>query len=135
VCTTHFLEVFSTNLIKDGENGIKALNMAVHIPETTEEIAMPLFHLKEGVARSSAGLVCAKMAGVKREVIKRANEVIEAVKEHQQVKPLMEIYRSSLQLSTTERSLLTKAVKTDWSQAGDQEIEDFLVMVQQMYGS
>ena len=60
VCTTHFLEIFSRNLLVDGQNGIKTLRMAVHVPRDEKEIAEPLFRLEEGVADSSAGIICAK---------------------------------------------------------------------------
>ena len=73
--------------------------MAVQVPATTEEIAAPLFKLEEGVASSSAGLVCARMAGVKNAVIERATEIVQAVKDRHLVKPLPEILRSSLGLS------------------------------------
>ena len=63
------------NLLVDGEKGVKALQMAVHIPAHSEEDAVPLFVLEEGVASSSAGLVCAKIAGVKEAVTTRASEI------------------------------------------------------------
>mmetsp|Transcript_16892 Transcript_16892/g.36647 ORF Transcript_16892/g.36647 Transcript_16892/m.36647 type:complete len:148 (-) Transcript_16892:3599-4042(-) len=62
VCTTHFLEMFSLGLLKDGRGGIKAVQMSIHVPESDEDDAIPLFKLENGVASSSAGLICARMA-------------------------------------------------------------------------
>ncbi len=104
-------------LIVDGENGIKALQMAVHIPGHSEDDAVPLFVLEEGVASSSAGLVCAKIAGVKEAVITRANEIVQAVKERRKVQPLVEILRSHLDLSTVAKDVLNEFIRTNWQDA------------------
>jgi DNA mismatch repair protein MSH5 len=88
ICTTHFLEVFSLGLLVDGCDGVKALQMAVHIPDSKDDDAVPLFRLEEGVANSSAGLVCAKMAGVHLDVISRAQEIIAALNGRNPVKPI-----------------------------------------------
>jgi DNA mismatch repair protein MSH5 len=132
ICTTHFLEIFSMELLRDGENGIKALRMAVQVPKTTEEIPAPLFKLEEGVASSSAGLVCAKMAGVKNAVIERATEIVQAVKDRRQVKPLPEILRSTLGLSPLTKDALGQFISTDWTGASDDELNHFLSKVDQM---
>jgi DNA mismatch repair protein MSH5 len=132
ICTTHFLEIFSMGLLQDGENGIKALRMAVQVPKTTEEIAAPLFKLEEGVASSSAGLVCARMAGVKNAVIERATEIVQAVKDRRQVKPLPEILRSSLGLSPLAKDALGQFISTEWNNASDDDLNHFLSKVDQM---
>jgi len=132
LCTTHFLEIFSMGLVQDGVDGIKALRMAVQVPETSDEIAIPLFTLQEGVASSSAGLVCAKMAGVKEAVIERADEIIKAVKDRRKVQPLVEILRGNLDLSTLSKEILDQFMTTDWGQASDIEIDEFLSKVAAM---
>jgi DNA mismatch repair protein MSH5 len=119
-------------LLRDGESGIKALRMAVQVPGTYEEIAAPLFKLEEGVASSSAGLVCAKMAGVKDAVIERATVIVQAMKERRQVQPLPEILRSSVGLSSLAKEALGQFISTDWSGASDDELNDFLSKVDQM---
>lgn len=132
LCTTHFLEIFSMGLLRDGENGIKALRMAVQVPKTTEDIAAPLFKLEEGVASSSAGLVCAKMAGVKDAVIERATEVVHALRGRHQVQPLAEILRSNLHFTPLAKSTLGQFVSTNWEEADDEELNRFLAKVDQM---
>ena len=124
VCTTHFIEVFSMNLLKDGENGIKAYQMAVQFPETDDEEALPLFKLQDGVAASSAGLICAKVSGVKQAVIDRAGEIVSAMKEGEQVQPLPEVLYGELFESTF--SLLWALRETDWNQASEEYIHGFL---------
>jgi DNA mismatch repair protein MSH5 len=132
LCTTHFLEIFSMGLVKDGDNGIKALRMSVRIPKTSEESAMPLFTLEEGVSSSSAGLVCAKMAGVKEAVIARAREIVEAVKGRRKVKPLVEILRGQLDMSDIAKEALDEFIRSNWKDAGKEEINRFLSKVVMM---
>lgn len=116
-------------LVQDGVDGIKALRMAVHIPKSPDESANPLFLLQEGVASSSAGMVCAKMAGVKPAVIDRANEIVLAVKERRKVQPLVEILRGDLDLSTNAKQVLDAFIGTDWNAATDVGIDHFLSKV------
>ena len=129
ICTTHFLEIFSMRLIIDGEKGIKALRMAVHIPGHSGEDAVPLFALEEGVASSSAGLVCAKIAGVKEAVITRANEIVQAVKERRKVQPLVEILRGHLDLSSVTKEVLSEFIQTNWQEASKESINLFICKV------
>lgn len=85
------MEIFSLNLLKDGVDNLKVLHMAVFIPDTDgeeEEDAVPLFKLEEGIAKSSAGVICAKMAGVHEDVTLRAREILGALKNGNKVKPV-----------------------------------------------
>lgn len=132
LCTTHFLEIFSMGLIHDGVNGIKALRMAVQVPGTSDDIAVPLFTLQEGVASSSAGLVCAKMAGVKEAVIQRANEIVKAMRDRRKVQPLVEILRDNLDLSILAKEILEEFMTTDWRSATAKDIDEFLSKVASM---
>jgi hypothetical protein len=129
ICTSHFLELFSMGLILDGVDGIKALRMAVQIPETTEDSAHPLFTLQDGVASSSAGIACARMAGVKEAVIKRAHEVVEAVKKRGKVQPLMEILREELHLTSSAKEALVEFFETDWKTASVSDVDEFLAKI------
>lgn len=88
ICTTHFLEIFSLKLLSDGVDNVKVLHMAVHIPDSDDDDAVPLFKLEYGIARSSAGVVCAKMSGVHEDVTARAREILGALKHGNQVKPI-----------------------------------------------
>ena len=90
VCTTHFLEIFSLGLLNDNMDGVKFLRMTVHIPVSDDDNdeAIPLFKLENGIAESSAGLVCAKMAGVDGKIIRRAKEILTAVKTGCPVQPI-----------------------------------------------
>ena len=130
VCTTHFLEMFSMGLLRDGENGIRALRMAIRVPETTEEEAVPLFKLELGVANSSAGLICAKMAGVKQGVIDRAHEIVEATRTGVRVQPLIEIWRSHLSLSPAARKVCHQFLEADWNRPSDEDVNQLLSLVQ-----
>jgi MutS domain V len=129
ICTSHFLELFSMGLVVDGVDGIKALRMAVQIPETTEDSAQPLFTLQDGVASSSAGIVCARMAGVKDAVIERAHEVVDAIKKRSKVQPLMEILREELNLTSSAKAALVEFFETDWKTASDSDIDEFLAKI------
>jgi DNA mismatch repair ATPase MutS len=122
LCTTHFLEIFSMDLIRNGESGFSALQMKVHVPESTNGTATPLFQLEVGVATSSAGLVCAQMAGVKTAVIDRAREIVEAIKQGRKVDPLTEILRNELELSNVAKELVGQYVKGNWNEASDEEV-------------
>lgn len=119
-------------LVQDGLDGIKALQMKVKIPETSQDDAVPLFTLMEGIAESSAGLVCARMAGVKEAVIERATEIVQAVRERRKLQPMVEILRGELDLSDLEKEVLDWFLRTDWKSASDEEIEQFLMKVSVM---
>ena len=126
ICTTHFVETFSMGMLVDGETGVKALQMAVKIPERSTDIAEPLFKLEHGVADSSAGLVCARMAGLRQGIVERAGEVIQACREGKPIAPLEEIFRANLPFSESELALLRQLVQKDWFQANDSEIQGLL---------
>jgi DNA mismatch repair protein MSH5 len=110
------------HLLDDGVNGVRAWQMAVTIPEVQDDVAMPLFQLQEGVATSSAGLVCARMSGVKESVIHRAHEVVTAMKEGKQVRPLPEILRYELSLSDLAKTTINNFIRTDWKDASDEDV-------------
>ena len=113
-------------LLTDGEDGSRALSMSIHVPERVDDHAVPLFKLELGVANSSAGVVCAKMAGVKQAVIDRAYEIVEATKERRRVQPLMEIWRRHLTVSSGAKQLLGNFLWGDLNAASDEDIGVFL---------
>lgn len=122
VCTTHFLESFSLGFLVDGKDGIKAVRMKIHVPETDEDDAIPLFKLEDGVASSSAGLVCARMAGLKRNVVDRASEIISALKEGTQVRPLAESVNANSPFQPNVRSAIRLFLAVDsWTNASDED--------------
>jgi len=124
VCTTHFLEMFSLGLLKDGKDGIKAVQMSIHVPESDEDDAVPLFKLEDGVASSSAGLVCARMAGLNKKVVDRAASIITALKEGKQVRPLPESVNANSPFQPNVRSAIRLFLAVDsWQDATDEDID------------
>jgi DNA mismatch repair protein MSH5 len=106
ICTTHFLEIFTLGLLRDDVHGMRVLQMAVRIPSATGDNAVPLFKLEKGVASSSAGLVCAKMAGVNKQIVARAGEVLAAMKEGESVKPVPDDLNSNSIFQERTKSML-----------------------------
>lgn len=113
-------------LLTDGQDGIRALRMAVQVPNSEDEQAIPLFQLESGVASSSAGLVCAKMAGVKQAVVDRATEIVEATRQRRKVQPLSEILRDTLSISPHTKENIPEFITTNWADASDEHICRFL---------
>lgn len=113
ICTTHFLEIFSLGLLKDGEDGIQVLQMAVHVPDSNDDDAIPLFKLERGLAKSSAGLVCAKIALVHEDVLSRANEILGALKNGNQVKPIPSTLNSNSVFQPAAKAALRQFLSID----------------------
>lgn len=135
VCTTHFLEVFSRRLLSDGKDGINALRMAVHIPQDTGDIAKPLFRLDCGVADSSAGIICAKMAGLHRAVVARAQEIVVALKAGTKLEPRVDVQKAivSKLLSPAANDVLrTFLSKPSWENASNEDIHNLLEKIQKL---
>ena len=123
ICTTHFLEIFSLGLLSDGYDGIKVLQMAVHIPDSDDDDAVPLFNLEEGVAKSSAGLMCAKMAGVHSDVIGRAREILGALKEGHTVKPIPAKLNSNSAFQPSAKAAIRHFLGVaSWTEESDEEV-------------
>ena len=135
ICTTHFIETFSMGMLIDGQDGIKALKMAVKIPDHQSDLALPLFKLENGVADSSAGLVCARMAGLRQGIVDRAGEIIQLTRAGQPIRPLDEIFRSDLPFSKEEVELLRLFIQKDWSNASDEEIQELLDSIHRLRNS
>lgn len=99
--------------------------MAVHIPDSNEDDAVPLFKLGEGVANSSAGLVCAKMAGVHSDVIYRAHEILGALKNGQPVRPIPANINSKFEnIQSSAKHALRLFLKVKhWANASGEELD------------
>ena len=122
-----FLEIFSLGLLKDGMDGVKVLRMAVHIPsiEDDDDDPVPLFKLEDGVAESSAGLACAKMAGVDSKIIRRANEILGALKTGNPVEPVSsETNLNSIFQKNVRRVLRCFLAMDSWNKASDDELDN-----------
>ncbi|KAL9179395.1 hypothetical protein ACHAXT_008685 [Thalassiosira profunda] len=133
VVTTHFLELFSLGLLKDGQDGVKAVQMSIHVPQTDEDDAVPLFKLEDGVAQSSAGLVCARMAGLNRKVVDRASDIISALKGGEQVKPLPESMNANSPFQPNVRSAIRLFLAVDsWANASDEDLALLQTIVDSM---
>ena len=133
VCTTHFLEIFSLGLLEDTKDGIKAVRMRIHVPESNEDDATPLFKLEDGVASSSAGLVCARMAGLNRKVVNRAADVIGALKQGSRVQPLPESVNANSPFQPNVRSAIRLFLAVDsWANASDEDLDLLLELVCRM---
>ena len=123
VCTTHFLELFSLNILADNRGGVSVFKMAQHIPHSDDDDAVPLFKLEKGAASSSDGVLCAKMAGLRPDVLKRAGEILEAMKTGKSIS-------SSALLGTLggrHSQVLNRFISNlRWDNASDEEIENFI---------
>jgi DNA mismatch repair protein MSH5 len=130
VCTTHFLELFSANVVIDREDGIRALQMSIHLPDDNEDNAVPLFKLEYGVASSSAGLVCAKNAGIERKVLVRAKEIIQALKSKTYIEPTIEAMARAPYLTDEEKEVLTLFSSVEsWEAATDSQLRSLIQKV------
>jgi DNA mismatch repair protein MSH5 len=132
VCTTHFLELFTMNVLVDCKDGIRARRMTIHLPDgDDEDNAAPLFKLENGVASSSAGLVCAKNAGVAHAVIDRAKEIIQTMRARKIIRPLPEATKQ--QVPTVPESsieVLKHLVSVDsWERSNDEDITKLLQLL------
>mmetsp|Transcript_35269 Transcript_35269/g.63523 ORF Transcript_35269/g.63523 Transcript_35269/m.63523 type:complete len:165 (+) Transcript_35269:2395-2889(+) len=133
VCTTHFLEMFSLGILEESKGGIKAVRMSIHVPETDEDDAIPLFKLEDGVASSSAGLVCARMAGLNRKVVDRASDIIVALKEGKQVRPLPESLNANSPFQPNVKSGIRLFLAVDsWANASDEDLDLLQELVDRM---
>jgi DNA mismatch repair protein MSH5 len=127
VCTTHFLELFSMDVIHDRHDGIRARQMALHIPQGNDDRATPLFKLIDGVASSSAGLICAQNAGLHPAIIDRAKEIIQTIRERKTIEPQKDaLPRDSVPSQSEVPMLQTFLSVPDWANATDDLIRDLL---------
>lgn len=133
ICTTHFLEIFSLKLLIDGTDSVKVLHMAVHIPDSDDDDAVPLFKLEDGVAASSAGVICAKMAGVHEDVTSRAREILGALKNDHQVKPIPANLNSNSVFQPAAKTALRLFLGNDsWKDVSREELNQLQQKISMM---
>lgn len=123
VCTTHFLELFSLNLLADKRGGVMTFKMGVHLPDNSKDSAVPLFKLSRGVANSSDGLLCGKMAGLDSVVMARAEEILAAIKGGTSIRGVRPTELS--QRDELEREMLFRFLSNGplWKNATDTELD------------
>eukprot|EP00980_Cylindrotheca_fusiformis_P011960 scaffold2830_cov131-Cylindrotheca_fusiformis.AAC.81 len=127
VCTTHFLEIFSMNVIQDKTSGFKARRMAIQLPNDDEDDATPLFRLEDGVASSSAGLICAKRAGLNHKIVNRAKGIIRSMRERREILPLPAAMPPEFSLSPEEREMLQHFLSVpSWVDANENELRTLI---------
>ncbi|CAB9530089.1 protein MutS [Seminavis robusta] len=127
VCTTHFLEMFSRGYLTDGQNGINAMQMAVHIPDDTEDMATPLFRLQEGVASSSAGIICARMAGLDRRIVRRAKQIVASLKAGKPIEASLDLLKAEVEsMPAAVKQALGYYFAVDWANATDEQVETLI---------
>lgn len=107
--------------------------MAIHLPDTNEEdAATPLFKLEDGVASSSAGLVCARAAGVNKRVVSRAQDIIGALRSGGQVPKAKEISKA-VSMSAPSKGVVGSFIEVDsWKDASENEIKVLLQKISRM---
>ncbi|KAL3911695.1 MAG: hypothetical protein SGILL_007180 [Bacillariaceae sp.] len=104
--------------------------MMVHFPdENDDENVTPLFKLQDGVATSSAGLACAKHAGMETEVTGRARDVLRMMRRSQGIQPLPELTGEPT-FADAEVDLLQQfCLVENWGIVGDDELRQMLQKV------
>jgi DNA mismatch repair protein MSH5 len=125
VCTTHFLEIFSMDILQDCSNGFKARRMAIQLPndDNEEQDATPLFKLEDGVASSSAGLICAKRAGLNPKIVSRAGDIIQTISARHPILPLKEAMLSDYYVTGRDCDMLKFFFSVNsWQEAGEEDL-------------
>ena len=97
--------------------------MAIHLPDSNEDDnATPLFKLEKGVASSSAGLVCARAAGVNKRVVNRAKEIIAALRDGGQVPPNRDVLRAASLTGPSKEAVRMFVGVDSWKTASENDI-------------
>ena len=105
-------------------NGIKALQMTIHLPESDEEDAVPLFQLAEGISKTSAGLVCAKMAQLSNSVVRRAHAIIDSMKNGNTICAIPSAMNANSAFQPVAKATLRHILAVNsWKYASEQELE------------
>ena len=108
--------------------------MAIHLPESDEDdSATPLFKLENGVASSSAGLVCARAAGVNKRVVNRAKDIVAALRDGGQVPPAREAIGVGAPIPKSSTDVLRVLFRLDsWKDASENDIRDLAKKMSRM---
>jgi DNA mismatch repair protein MSH5 len=119
--------------LRNDIGGIHVLRMAIHIPDSNEdENATPLFKLEKGVASSSAGLVCARAAGVNKRVVNRAKDIIAALRDGGKVPPDREVLRAASLTESSKEAIQVFLGKDSWNTASEDDIGVLLQKITEM---
>lgn len=107
--------------------------MAIHLPDSNDQdSATPLFKLEKGVASSSAGLVCARAAGVNKRVVNRAKDLIAAMRSGGHVPPDSQVLRA-ISLSTPSKEAVRMFIGQDsWKSVGEDDVRVLLQKIGRM---
>lgn len=127
ICATHLLELFSMNVIADGQEGIRAIRMTMKLPDCTAGgKALPLFKLEDGVSPSSAATVCAQTAGVDPNVLERTQLIVETRRFHKSIYRLWTMNRGD-PLTKKQLQILADFVSTEaWAAEREEEVTTLL---------
>jgi len=116
--------------------------MKVRLPtEDTDDggsggFAKPLFKIEEGVATSSAGLLCAAKAGVSKSITNRAKDILRVLQSgdsESSIQPLEEIFDPPMELSQDEYEALTIFLSTpNWKDASDEKLRRLMHHISRM---
>jgi DNA mismatch repair protein MSH5 len=140
--STHFQELFRFSLLFPKEHNCNDYNIEVmqmtmqpqnqndnQLNRLTDSV--PIFKMKKGVARSSHGIACAKMAGVCDEVISRAMDVLQVVYEGGEQIPPLEGVTNCLERSRTHIDILRLYYSiSDWSTCPESDIKQLIGLIQ-----
>lgn len=114
-------------VITDMVDGIKARQMAIHLPTSSNDTAAPLFKLEAGVASSSAGLICAKKAGLDAQIISRANEIITNMRQRRKLDSMKTTIAEELELEDRQIKILELFfANACWEKATDDQIRSLM---------
>ena len=142
----HFTEILQCKEVLDvaGFTCITTLCMEVHESprrqcedpfgdpsdgEEAQEDAVPLYRLRVGVAASSEGLQCAKMAGVSQAVLARAAAVKRAIEKRERLPAAIMKTGAPLQQRRSRSLLLGFMSQEQWAQAQEDEVEAFRALL------
>ena len=85
------------------------------------------------MASSSAGLICARMAGLNQRVVDRASEIILALKEGKQVRPLPESMNAFSPFQSNVKSAIRLFLAVDsWANATDEDLDLLKELIDRM---
>ena len=129
--------MFSEGLLIDGQNGINAIQMLVRVPDDQEDVNTALFRLERGVASSSFGIDCARLAGLDEKIVARAKEVLACLEERKPIEPCLDILREEAERRVplaVKQALGYFFSVPDWTKASDQEVLRLIHMVEEIRG-
>ncbi|ODV85617.1 hypothetical protein CANARDRAFT_179331, partial [[Candida] arabinofermentans NRRL YB-2248] len=104
IVVTHFIEIFNDNLITF-PNPIKLSHMQFLVNESENKEIAYLYKIGSGISTESFGIYCAKRCGIQEDIITRATQIIQMVKENVDLTDMIS------ETSVREKEILAKAEK------------------------